>query len=116
MTTLACSPMESPEPSLETLPSSNFGMQPGQYCYRLATDTQTGVIRLTLDENQEIIGDSRFTIHHAEASYYSAYAQKLEGLLYQDELAVNITTWIEYDVQKTEENLDPWPRHPDHSV
>lgn len=110
---LACSPPGSADLGSETSSDQDaaaFVPEPGRFCYSLASETLTGVVRLTLDENQGVAGDSRFTIHNAEASYYSAYAQKLEGLVYQDQLAVDITTWIEYDVQNTQET---WILSPD---
>jgi hypothetical protein len=77
-------------------------LAPGRYCYGINSETLTGVVRLTLQENQRVTGDSSFTIHNEEVGYFSSYMQELEGLLDQNQASLDITTWIEYDVQNSE--------------
>jgi hypothetical protein len=79
------------------------GVAPGRYCYGIEADTQEGVLRLTVAADQSITGDSSVTIQAPEEGYYSSYAQKLSGQLQGNQAAVDITTWIEYDVQESQE-------------
>jgi hypothetical protein len=78
-------------------------LSPGQYCYGIDSETLTGAVRLTIQANQGVMGDSSFIIHNQEASYFSAYLQDLEGLLDQNQASLEVTTWIEYDLQNSEE-------------
>lgn len=78
-------------------------LPPGRYCYGVNSETLTGAIRLTVAESQTVIGDSSLTIHHETADYYSFYIQQLEGMLRQGEIAIDILTWVDYDVQQTQE-------------
>jgi hypothetical protein len=61
------------------------------------------VLRLTVAADQTVTGDSRATINDEAQGYSSSYAQKISGSLTGDQLAAQIRTWIEYDVQDTEE-------------
>ncbi|PSN12271.1 hypothetical protein C7271_23705 [filamentous cyanobacterium CCP5] len=83
--------------------AADAAIAPGRYCYSIDSETLSGVVRLTVAEGQEVSGDGSFTIHNEEASYYSSYIQQLEGSLYQGEISTNIRTWIEYDVQDSQE-------------
>lgn len=81
----------------------NAAIAPGRYCYGIDSATLTGAVRLTVADSQAITGDGSFTIHNKEASYYSSYIQQLDGTLDQDEISLDIRTWIEYDVQDSQE-------------
>jgi hypothetical protein len=76
---------------------------PGKYCYSSDQPTETVALRLTVAADQTVTGDSRATISNEAQGYYSSYAQKISGSLAGDQLAAQIRTWIEYDVQDTEE-------------
>lgn len=78
-------------------------MSPQVYCYGINSDTLTGAIRLGVNENQQITGDSQISIHNREVGYFSSYAQKFAGVLKAQQAVLNLTTWIEYDVQSTQE-------------
>jgi hypothetical protein len=85
-----------------TSETTDKALSPGQYCYGIDSETLTGVVRLTMLENHRVTGDSSFTIHNEEMGYYSAYMQDLAGGLDGNQLSLDITTWIEYDVQESE--------------
>jgi hypothetical protein len=78
-------------------------LSPGRYCYQLNTDTQTLDLRLELDRNNQIDGDSRASIHNEASAYYTSYAQQFSGTLAGNTASINLTTWIEYDVQSDQQ-------------
>ncbi|MBD1869970.1 hypothetical protein H6F95_22280 [Cyanobacteria bacterium FACHB-471] len=96
----------SSEPPLDT---STEAIAPGQYCYSADLPTQSTVLRLTVAADQTVTGDSRATISNEAQNYYSSYAQKISGSVEGDQLAAQIRTWIEYDVQDTEETWSITP-------
>lgn len=116
---IGCTPQakteaQAPEGTNQAVPSSTStaspnststasSLLPGQYCYSISAQTLGGVVRLSIAENQAVTGDSTTTIHNDEQGYFSSYAQKLEGVLRNDEISLEITTWIEYDVQNSQE-------------
>lgn len=102
---------ESTSPASADSPSdpSREAIAPGQYCYRADPPTETVVLRLMVAADQTVTGDSRATISNEAQGYYSSYAQKISGSLAGDQLAVQIRTWIEYDVQDTEETWSVSP-------
>jgi len=104
---LSSNPVVSPDSgeSASAPPADNSGeaIAPGQYCYSADLPTQSAVLRLTIAADQTVTGDSRATISNEAEGYYSSYAQKISGSLAGDQLAAQIRTWIEYDVQDTEE-------------
>ncbi len=75
----------------------------GQYCYEAETDDVSGVVRLTVNPDQTVSGDSQASIHNEEQSYYSSYRQDFSGTLDGNQLDLDVTTWIEYDVQNEPE-------------
>lgn len=102
------SPVASPNLSDSSTPSppsdtTAGAIAPGRYCYLSDQPTETAVLRLTVAADQTVTGDSRATISNEAQDYYSSYAQKISGSLTGDQLAAQIRTWIEYDVQDTEE-------------
>jgi hypothetical protein len=66
-------------------------------------------LRLTVAADQTVTGDSRATIQNKSEGYYSSYAQKISGSLAGDQLKAQIRTWIEYDVQDTQETWSITP-------
>jgi hypothetical protein len=120
---LACSPPE-PEPSTSTEPpatettedatdttdateteDSDVALAPGRYCYGLEEGSLEGVLRLTVDDQQQVNGDGQFSIQDPEAGYFTSYVQRFEGTLEQGEADLTLMTWVEYDEQ---ESLDTW--------
>jgi len=101
----SASPAISPSPSASSAPSASptNAIAPGQYCYRADLPTLTKALRLTVAADQTVIGDSRATIQNKSEGYYSSYAQKISGSLAGDQLKAQVRTWIEYDVQDTQE-------------
>ncbi|HEY9861271.1 MAG TPA: hypothetical protein V6D16_17360, partial [Candidatus Obscuribacterales bacterium] len=101
----SASPAISPSPSASSAPSASptNAIAPGQYCYRADLPTLTKALRLTVAADQTVTGDSRATIQNKSEGYYSSYAQKISGSLAGNQLKAQIRTWIEYDVQDTQE-------------
>lgn len=85
-------------------------LAPGQYCYQLDTADETGFIRLTVADNQAVSGDASVTIQNEAESYYSSYVQRLEGTVDGSQAFLDVTTWIEYDVQTSQ---DEWTVTPE---
>ncbi|HEY9877228.1 MAG TPA: hypothetical protein V6D29_02170 [Leptolyngbyaceae cyanobacterium] len=83
--------------------STASSLAPGRYCYGIDSQTLDGVVRLTVAENQTITGDSAATIQSEAEGYSSSYTQKLKGKLQNGQISMDVTTWIEYDVQNTQE-------------
>ena len=86
-------------------PSEQAGVSlaTGRYCYTLDDGILDKGLRLTVDQNGQIMGDAQATIQNDEAGYYTSYSQQFSGALTNDQAAVDITTWIEYDVQESQE-------------
>ncbi len=81
-----------------------FTPLPGRYCYVFDDGITTSHLRLTLDAGNRIQGDARSSIQNDESAYYTSHAQVFSGnLTNNDQTTVDITTWIEYDVQDTTE-------------
>ncbi|MBE9067710.1 hypothetical protein IQ260_13700 [Leptolyngbya cf. ectocarpi LEGE 11479] len=93
-----------PEESLSA--QEVFPLTPGRHCYRLDDGITTTNLRLTLDKEARIEGEARSSVQNDEAAYYTSYTQAFAGTL-DDTVAidavVDVTTWIEYDVQNTRE-------------
>ncbi|MBD0267416.1 MAG: hypothetical protein ICV77_03885 [Cyanobacteria bacterium Co-bin8] len=83
--------------------SDSASLAPGRYCYGIESEDLSGVIRLAVEESQSVTGDSSATIHADSEGYYSSYAQKLEGILQAGQISMDVTTWIEYDLQESQE-------------
>lgn len=88
--------------SRPTANASN-SLKAGQYCYEAETDDISGVVRLMVNPDQTVRGDSQASIHNEEASYYSSYRQDFSGTLDGNQLDLDVTTWIEYDVQNDQQ-------------
>ncbi len=124
---LACSPPE-PETSTSTEPpatetpedttdttdateaeDSATALAPGRYCYGLDDGVLGGVLRLTVDDQQQVTGDGLFSIQNPAEGYFTSYVQKFEGTLDQGEVDLTLTTWIEYDQQESSETWQVTP-------
>ena len=92
-----------PSPPEETDPDKTFEPIAGRYCYLLNNGILATYLRFTLDDNNQMKGDARSSIQNEAAGYFTSYAQAFSGTLTESETAVDITTWIEYDVQNTNE-------------
>jgi hypothetical protein len=90
-------------------------MPAGQYCYALDEDTLTGRVRLDLNSLGEFGGRTEATVHDEANSYFTSYVQQFNSLgvpqaaeAGASEAAtvaeVRVTTWIEYDEQKSIES------------
>ncbi|MDJ0704362.1 MAG: hypothetical protein QNJ46_13845 [Leptolyngbyaceae cyanobacterium MO_188.B28] len=87
----------------ETVSTSEFNLPPDRYCYLLDDENVTIWLRLEFDRNNQISGDSRSSIHNEEASYYSSAAQKFSGTLSGNKASLDVTTWVEYDLQSDQQ-------------
>ncbi len=94
------SELTSTSPALE---KTTFELLPGRYCYLLNNGILSTYLRLTLNDNNQLQGDARSSVQNEEAGYFTSYAQVFAGQLTENQTAVDITTWIEYDVQATRE-------------
>lgn len=96
-------PATSEQPSTTEPAPPPLELIPSRYCYRLEDDIRTTHLRLRLNKNNQFQGDARSTIQNEAAAYYTSYAQQFTGVLTNFEAAVEMTTWIEYDVQTGQE-------------
>lgn len=96
----------SAQASLPLTAQEAFPIIPGRYCYRLEDGTTTTHLRLTLNDEGQIQGDARSTVENNAAAYYTSYTQVFSGTLTSFDATVDVTTWIEYDVQTTRESWD----------
>lgn len=97
--TNATNAIASAESSNSQKANTSDELDAGQYCYEAETDDVSGVVRLTVNPDQTVSGDSQASIHNEEQSYYSSYRQDFTGTLDGNQLDLDVTTWIEYDVQ-----------------
>lgn len=89
--------------SYEDITSGEAALMPGQHCYEAVTDTLDAAIRLTVAADGQVTGNSVATISDDANNYYTSYSQELAGTLSGSELALEVTTQIENDVQTTQE-------------
>ncbi len=97
------SPGEAIASSYEDITSGEVALMPGQHCYEAVTDTLDAGVRLTVAADGQVTGDSVGIISDDANSYYTSYSQELAGNLVGSELALEVTTKIENDVQTTQE-------------
>ncbi|MBT9315276.1 hypothetical protein [Leptothoe spongobia] len=76
---------------------------PDPYCYTFDDGIITTHLRLTIHEDNQLQGDARSTVQNDEAAYYTSYTQAFSGPLINNQANVDITTWIEFDVQASRE-------------
>ncbi len=78
-------------------------LSPGKYCYVAETDIETTHARLDIDASDRVTGDTRGVIHDEANSYYTSYAQRVDGTIDGSNLNLDVATWIEYDKQNEQE-------------
>lgn len=108
----AIAPTEStPQTTSLTAKTSNpaseesiFDLAPGRYCYLLNNGILTTYLRLTLNNNQ-LTGDARSSVQNEETEQAdpTIHSQAFAGSLTENKAAVDITTWVEADIQETRE-------------
>ena len=76
----------------------------GHYCYSVTTETFDEIIRLEVEEDRTVTGDVATTVLNPTAGYYTSYRHKFIGHLDGSALPVDITTWMEYDVQQDQQD------------
>jgi len=101
--TSAANPAHKVEAKVTAVASTKAALDPGEYCYEAKTDSLDAIIRLTIAANGQVTGDGSATIQDEANSYYSSYTQVLSGSLNGDELALDVGTQIEGDVQNANE-------------
>jgi hypothetical protein len=90
-------------------------MPAGRYCYALDEETMTARVRFDLNSIGEFGGRTEATVHDEANSYFTSYVQEFNSLgvrPVQEPGApqapafaeVRVTTWIEYDEQKSIES------------
>ncbi|NKB89024.1 MAG: hypothetical protein GKS06_12485 [Acidobacteria bacterium] len=87
----------------------------GRYCYAHSTPTVTSNLLLSVDAAGSFRGRAESAVHDEANSYFTSYAQRIEGrfgatLSGSHAGTADITTWIEYDVQRVQEH---WLLTPD---
>lgn len=80
----------------------------GTYCYQLDDAVLTAHVRLDVGATGTVSGRTEATIHDDDSGYYTSYIQEFAGA--ESAAPLDVTTWIEYDVQNTQEN---WSIAPD---
>lgn len=77
---------------------------PERSCYTFDDGVVSTHLRLTLDKRGELQGEAHSTVENDEAAYYTSYIQVFSGSLAGvGQANVDITTWIEFDVQASSE-------------
>ncbi|MEL6232388.1 MAG: hypothetical protein AAFR24_20985 [Cyanobacteria bacterium J06627_3] len=96
-------PVPETKDTTQVVKADDVQLAPGRYCYQFDDGVFTNHLRLRVDQTSQLAGDARSSIQNDDAGYYTSYAQVFSGPLTGHQAAVNITTWIEYDVQDTRE-------------
>lgn len=82
---------------------SDHELIPGRHCYSIESDVLTAAIGVTLTEDDRVLGETQGTIHNETAGYFSGYVQTFAGGISQDQLTLDLTSYIEGDVQEAQE-------------
>ena len=78
----------------------------GRYCYAGDDGINEMYVRMTVRDSGQVDGDTRIFISDEESGYFSSAFQRFEGNVEPDDsIAVQLTTWIEFDVQ---ESVESW--------
>ncbi|WP_413167297.1 hypothetical protein ACL6C3_11445 [Capilliphycus salinus ALCB114379] len=93
-------PLQKPNPVAQNTNNNQFS----GYCFSLENDTLSSVARIYIEKENQVTGHVNATIHNEQEGYYSSYFQTLNGTKQGNNLKLNITTKIELDTQKTQEN------------
>ena len=84
--------------------NNSFELVPDRYCYVLNNGLLATYLRLTLDDENQVTGDARSSVQNEDATYSTTYAQSFSGVLAKDKAVVDLTTWIEADVQTSRDS------------
>jgi hypothetical protein len=99
-------------PCLASVQAADTMLAAGRYCYRIDSDVLSSEVLIDVDAGGSLRGRAESVVHDEANSYYTSYTQKIAGfgraattegaraLL----AGVDVTTWIEYDVQTTQES------------
>ncbi len=82
---------------------SDHELIPGRHCYSIESDVLTAAIGVTVTEDERVLGESQGTIHNEAVGYFSSYVQTFEGAIAKDQLTLDLTSYIEGDVQQAQE-------------
>ncbi|MEB3282928.1 MAG: hypothetical protein VKK42_28810 [Lyngbya sp.] len=74
------------------------------YCFSLENENISSVARIYIEKGNKVTGNVNGAIHNEEEGYYTSYFQTINGTRKGNNLKLNITTKIELDIQKTQEN------------
>lgn len=96
-------PTKAPEQKSSGSAPITAALQPGTYCYQIATETEDVDTRLTISANDRVTGKLQGAVHNEKAGYYTSYTQKLDGTINGSNLDLDVATWIEYDQQNKQE-------------
>ncbi|MGD1952349.1 MAG: hypothetical protein ACFB14_22290 [Leptolyngbyaceae cyanobacterium] len=90
-----------PDVSQDVSHDNSFASVPGQYCYLLNNGLLATYLRLTLDNENQVTGDARSSVQNEDATYSTSYVQSFSGVLAKEQAVIDLTTWIEADVETT---------------
>lgn len=82
---------------------SEHELIPGRHCYSIASDVLTAAIGVTVTEDDRVMGESQGTIHNEAVGYFSGYVQTFDGAIAKDQITLELTSYIEDDVQQAQE-------------
>lgn len=95
---------KAPENQSGSTPKPIFpALAAGEYCYAAKTETETIQARVAIDALDIVTGNVQGSVHNEASSYYTAYSQSVNGVIDGSNLNLDVTTWIEYDKQNTQE-------------
>lgn len=92
-----------PEVTPTPTPAPAFVPPPGRVCYTHSNDTSDSYLRLDFGADA-VAGDQRISIADEENGYFAAGFERIDGPITSDGASVDITTWIEFDVQNRSES------------
>lgn len=78
-------------------------MIPGRHCYSTNSETLTGAVGLTVKADDSVVGESQATVHNEAVGYYTGYGQTFTGAIADDQLTLDVTSYIEGNVQQRQE-------------
>ena len=96
---IASTPATTSDVSQDINQDNFFDPVPGRYCYLLNNGLLATYLRLTLDDENQVTGDVRSSVQNEDATYSTSYAQVFSGFLTKDKAILDLTTWIEANVQ-----------------
>ena len=78
-------------------------LEAGAYCYRTESSVLQATAEFLVEPDKTVTGMLEATITDDEQGYYTSYNQNFAGVLEGETLATAITTYIEFDVQDSQE-------------